>query len=135
MKTAAEQIRINEDYLNGYIDGEAAAGKTIASLRERLDKAMNEHEELRKKYEELHRKHDIGCLRAGDVVETSEGYIAVLVSEDTDESWNMVYENHASDNMTKRCFRKTGKYIDLEGTAFAEVYRLLKSWEEIDTDW
>ena len=123
---AAEKMNINEDYMNGYMAGKAAAKEEIERLEERLGKAMAECTDLRERY-------DMEYLKAGDVVETSEGYTAVLISEDEDGSWNMLYADGKSDNMTKRSFRKTGAYIEME--AVMELLQRLRRLEYQDTDW
>lgn len=123
---AAEKMNINEDYMNGYMAGKAAAKEEIERLEERLGKAMAECTDLRERY-------DMEYLKAGDVVETSEGYTAVLISEDEDASWNMLYADGKSDNMTKRSFRKTGAYIEME--AVMELLQRLRRLEYQDTDW
>ena len=127
-KMAAEKTNINEDYMNGYMAGKAAAKEEIERLEERLGKAMAECTDLRERY-------DMEYLKAGDVVETSEGYTAVLISEDEDASWNMLYADGKSDNMTKRSFRKTGAYIELEETTVPELWQRLRRLEYQDTDW
>lgn len=121
---AAEKMNINEDYMNGYMAGKAGAKEEIERLEERLDKALKECEDIRERY-------DMEYLKQGDVVKTSEGYTAVLVSEDEDASWNMLY----ADNMTKHSFRKTGAYIELEETVAPELWRRLRRLEYQDTDW
>ena len=123
---AAEKTNINEDYMNGYMAGKAAAKEEIERLEERLGKAMAECTDLRERY-------DMEYLKAGDVVETSEGYTAVLISEDEDGSWNMLYADGKSDNMTKRSFGKTGAYIEME--AVMELLQRLRRLEYQDTDW
>ena len=123
---AAEKTNINEDYMNGYMAGKAAAKEEIERLEERLGRAMAECTDLRERY-------DMEYLKAGDVVETSEGYTAVLISEDEDASWNMLYADGKSDNMTKRSFRKTGAYIEME--AVMELLQRLRRLEYQDTDW
>ena len=125
---AAEKMNINEDYMNGYMAGKAAAKEEIERLEERLGKAMAECTDLRERY-------DMEYLKAGDVVETSEGYTAVLISEDEDVSWNMLYADGKGDNMTKRSFRKTGAYIELEETTVTELWQRLRRLEYQDTDW
>ena len=125
---AAEKTNINEDYMNGYMAGKAAAKEEIERLEERLGRAMAECTDLRERY-------DMEYLKAGDVVETSEGYTAVLISEDEDASWNMLYADGKSDNMTKRSFRKTGAYIELEETTVTELWQRLRRLEYQDTDW
>ena len=125
---AAEKMNINEDYMNGYMAGKAAAKEEIERLEERLGKAMAE-------CTDLHERYDTEYLKAGDVVETSEGYTAVLISEDEDASWNMLYADGKSDNMTKRSFRKTGAYIELEETTVTELWQRLRRLEYQDTDW
>ena len=125
---AAEKMNINEDYMNGYMAGKAAAKEEIERLEERLGKAMAECTDLRERY-------DMEYLKAGDVVETSEGYTAVLISEDEDASWNMLYADGKGDNMTKRSFRKTGAYIELEETTVTELWQRLRRLEYQDTDW
>ena len=125
---AAEKMNINEDYMNGYMAGKAAAKEEIERLEEQLDRAMAECTDLRERY-------DMEYLKAGDVVETSEGYTAVLISEDEDASWNMLYTDGKSDNMTKRSFRKTGAYIELEETTVTELWQRLRRLEYQDTDW
>lgn len=127
-KMAAEKMNINEDYLNGYIAGKAAAKEEIERLEEQLDKAVKECEDIRERY-------DMEYLKAGDVVQTSEGYTAVLISEDNDASWNMLYADGKGDNMTKRSFRKTGAYIELEETVVTELWPRLRRLEYQDTDW
>ena len=127
-KMAAEKTNINEDYMNGYMAGKAAAKEEIERLEERLGKAMAECTDLRERY-------DMEYLKAGDVVETSEGYTAVLISEDEDASWNMLYADGKGDNMTKRSFRKTGAYIELEETTVTELWQRLRRLEYQDTDW
>ena len=123
---AAEKMNINEDYMNGYMAGKAAAKEEIERLEEKLGRAMAECTDLRERY-------DMEYLKAGDVVETSEGYTAVLISEDEDASWNMLYADGKSDNMTKRSFRKTGAYIEME--AVMELLQRLRRLEYQDTDW
>lgn len=125
---AAEKTNINEDYMNGYMAGKAAAKEEIERLEERLGRAMAECTDLRERY-------DMEYLKAGDVVETSEGYTAVLISEDEDASWNMLYADGKGDNMTKRSFRKTGAYIELEETTVTELWQRLRRLEYQDTDW
>lgn len=125
---AAEKMNINEDYMNGYIAGKAAAKEEIARLEEQLDRTAKECEDIRERY-------DMEYLKAGDVVETSEGYTAVLISEDEDASWNMLYADGKGDNMTKRSFRKTGAYIELEETTVTELWQRLRRLEYQDTDW
>lgn len=125
---AAEKMNINEDYMNGYMAGKAAAKEEIERLEERLGRAMAECTDLRERY-------DMEYLKAGDVVETSEGYTAVLISEDEDASWNMLYADGKGDNMTKRSFRKTGAYIELEETTVTELWQRLRRLEYQDTDW
>ena len=125
---AAEKTNINEDYMNGYMAGKAAAKEEIERLEERLGRAMAECTDLRERY-------DMEYLKAGDVVETSEGYTAVLISEDEDASWNMLYADGKSDNMTKRSFRKKGAYIELEETTVTELWQRLRRLEYQDTDW
>jgi hypothetical protein len=125
---AAEKMNINEDYMNGYVAGKAAAKEEIERLEEKLGRAMAECTDLRERY-------DMEYLKAGDVVETSEGYTAVLISEDEDASWNMLYADGKGDNMTKRSFRKTGAYIELEETTVTELWQRLRRLEYQDTDW
>ena len=125
---AAEKMNINEDYMNGYMAGKAAAKEEIERLEEKLGRAMAECTDLRERY-------DMEYLKAGDVVETSEGYTAVLISEDEDASWNMLYADGKGDNMTKRSFRKTGAYIELEETTVTELWQRLRRLEYQDTDW
>lgn len=125
---AAEKMNINEDYMNGYIAGKAAAKEEIERLEEKLGRAMAECTDLRERY-------DMEYLKAGDVVQTSEGYTAVLISEDDDASWNMLYADGKGDNMTKRSFRKTGAYIELEETVVTELWQRLRRLEYQDTDW
>lgn len=125
---AAEKMNINEDYLNGYIAGKAAAKEEIERLEEQLDRTAKECEDIRERY-------DMEYLKAGDVVQTSEGYTAVLISEDDDASWNMLYADGKGDNMTKRSFRKTGAYIELEETTVTELWQRLRRLEYQDTDW
>lgn len=122
---ATEQTKVNEDYLNGYMAGAEAAQEE----RRRLE---DENETLRYKLTRVLERYGMDCLREGDIVETTEGYLAILTSEDTDESWNMVYADGKGDNMTKRCFKKTGRHLDLDVTPFNEVLRQLKPE---DTDW
>lgn len=124
----AEKMNINEDYMNGYMAGKAAAKEEIERLEEKLGRAMAECTDLRERY-------DMEYLKAGDVVETSEGYTAVLISEDEDASWNMLYADGKGDNMTKRSFRKTGAYIELEETVVTELWQRLRRLEYQDTDW
>lgn len=124
-KMACEQTKVNEDYLNGYMAGMEAA-------REERRRLADENETLRYKLARALERYDMDCLSEGDIVETTEGYLAVLTSEDTDESWNMVYADGKGDNMTKRCFKKTGRHLDLNATPFSEVLRQLKPE---DTDW
>ncbi len=130
-KAAAEQVNITEDYMNGYMKGKADekadAEEMIVELKEEIRQLKRERDELREKY-------DINYLRAGDIVETTDGDLAVLISEDTDGSWNMTYADGKGDNMTSRCFRKTGQHLDLDVTPFSTVLRSLH-WSEIDTDW
>ena len=125
---AAEKMNINEDYMNGYVAGKAAAKEEIERLEEKLGRAMAECTDLRERY-------DMEYLKVGDVVETSEGYTAVLISEDDDASWNMLYADGKGDNMTKRSFRKTGAYIELEETTVPELWQRLRRLEYQDTDW
>lgn len=125
---AAEKMNINEDYLNGYIAGKAAAKEEIERLEEQLDRTAKECEDIRERY-------DMEYLKAGDVVQTSEGYTAVLTSEDDDASWNMLYADGKGGNMTKRSFRKTGAYIELEETTVTELWQRLRRLEYQDTDW
>ena len=130
-KAAAEQINITEEYLNGYMKGKADekadAEEMIVELKEGIRQLKRECDELRERY-------DMDYLRAGDIVETTEGYRAVLISEDTDGSWNMTYAEGKGDNMTSRCFKKTGQHLDLDVTPFNTVLRSLH-WSEMDTDW
>lgn len=131
VKAAAEQMNITEDYLNGYMKGKADekvdTEEMIAELKEEIRQLKRERDELRERY-------DNNYLRAGDVVETTEGDLAVLISEDTDGSWNMTYAEGKGDNMTRRRFKKTGRHLDLDVTPFNTVLRSLH-WSEMDTDW
>ncbi len=130
-KAAAEQVNITEDYMNGYMkgkmDAKADSEEVIVELKEEIRQLKRERDELREKY-------DINYLRAGDIVKTTDGDLAVLTSEDTDGSWNMIYADGKGDNMTSRCFRKTGQHLDLDATPFNTVLQSLH-WSEIDTDW
>ena len=131
VKAAAEQMNIAEDYLNGYMKGKADekadTEEIIVELKEEIRQLKRERDELRERY-------DNNYLREGDVVETTEGDLAVLISKDTDGSWNMTYAEGKSDNMTSRCFKKTGQHLDLDVTPFNTVLRSLH-WSEMDTDW
>lgn len=131
IKMAAEQINITEDYLNGYAKGKMEAEEdseeVIVELKEQIRRLKRVNDELREKY-------DMEYLRQGDIVETTDGDLAVLIEEDADGSWDMTYADGKGDNMTKRCFKKTGKHLDLDVTPFNTVMRSL-SWGDRDTDW
>ena len=47
----------------------------------------------------------------------------------------MLYADGKGDNMTKRSFRKTGAYIELEETTVTELWQRLRRLEYQDTDW
>lgn len=128
---AAEQINITDDYLNGYMKGKMEAKE---DLEEAIVELKEEIRRLKRANGELREKYDIDYLRAGDIVETTEGDLAVLIEEDTDGSWDMTYTGGKGDNMTRHCFRKTGKHLDLDVTPFNTVMRSL-SWGDRDTDW
>lgn len=130
-KATAEQINITEDYMNGYMKGKMDAK---ADLEEVIVELKEEIRQLKRERDELREKYDINYLRAGDIVETTDGDLAVLISEDTDGSWDMTYAEGKGDNMTSRCFRKTGQHLDLDVTPFNTVLRSLH-WSEVDTDW
>ena len=131
VKAAAEQINITEDYLNGYMKGKA---DEKADTEEMIVELKEEIRQLKRERDELRERYDNNYLREGDVVKTTEGDLAVLISKDTDGSWNVTYAEGKSDNMTSRCFKKTGRHLDLDVTPFNTVLRSLH-WSEMDTDW
>ncbi len=123
--TNDEKIHMSMDWTKGYCMGTKEAEEENEKLRDENQKLRNEIQYLREKY-------DSNYLRRGDIVETTEGDLAVLISECTDGSWDMTYASGHGDNLTSRCFRKTGNHLDLSIAAFDAVMDALK---EVDTEW